>query len=134
VSTGSGGTYASSGMLTYPYPNLATKVSWFYYSAFLHWLGDFAFKGNFTAAAGVSGVCFNSGNSNAIVVWSPTSANTFLPNVKVDLTSTCPISGSSVYLVVPTDQQPIGVVTEFPVSGGSVTVTVSETPIIIIGM
>jgi hypothetical protein len=142
VSTGSGGVYATSGLLTDPGYN--AKPSWFYYSTFLSWLGNFTYSSATIIASqpSVAGACFtNAANGQkGLVFWSPTSNATVISSVSVTVggssascgLSSCSGGSGSVSYVVPTDGKTTGTVTQLSCSNGVVVVPqISETPIIL---
>jgi hypothetical protein len=129
------GVYASSGLIKNPNDNppYGPKPSWYYVYTLKNRLGNFQFVSTSTSAQGPITHVFKTTDQTqvAYVVCSPTANNVVINNFQVNLTSGGSTS-ASVLLVQFADGQTNGTETKTAVSNGAVTVTVSETPIIVL--
>lgn len=139
--SGSYNLHSTSGLVTSSGFGSRRKASYFYYSAFKTWLGNYTYAGPADLPSGTSSsvraLCFVSRSSGAysIVVWATTSSASVFPGVAVSLSSaSCPVvpagvSGASALLVTPSNGVLGGSVTS--ISGSSATLSVSEVPVIV---
>ncbi|MDR1542414.1 MAG: Ig-like domain-containing protein [Clostridiales bacterium] len=121
--------YASSGLLTYTSDGAVKKPSYYYISAMENALGDMVYAGE-TESSQAEILNFKNPKKpgeTAIAVWSPTSDGTKLPSFKVKV-------GAAQYakVVELANGELLGKTKELAVTGGEVSVDVSESPVFIL--
>ena len=139
--SGSYSTHSTSGLImSSGYFGNRRKPSYYYYSAYNSWLGNHSYAGPVALPSGTSAsvraLCFVKrapALRYAIVIWATTSAASVFPGVVVNLSSAaCPVvpaAGGSAVLVTPTAGVIGGGVAA--IAGTSVTLSVTEVPVII---
>jgi hypothetical protein len=146
VESTSGGVFATSGLLASSDFGYATKVSFWFYSAFFKALGNFTSVGLVAvpgAPPSVYAQCFALPGSAsppvfALVVWSGTSAGTEVQGVAVPVTAAggCAVAGAgtaSLTVLTPAANSVNGNATSVAVgAAGTVTMTVTEIPVILL--
>jgi hypothetical protein len=121
--------FATSGLLAYQ--TSAPKASWYFLATFRARLASMAYVGALASGApDVRIAQFSDTKSagGALVVWAPTSAGTVHAGYALAL----PAGAATATAVALVDQQQNGTATALAVSGGGVTLDVSETPTLVL--
>jgi hypothetical protein len=141
------GVYGTSGLTMSAQWQYAPKDSWWYFRAFLGWLGQYIFASVLTvpgAPATVRAYCHKRATDastggvarHAIVVWSTTAEAFVTPGVRIPVdTAACAVSagGATVQVMTPTALFEYGVTAPAAVlAGGLVAVTVTELPVVLL--
>lgn len=145
VESSSGGVFATSGLLASSDFGYAPKVSWYYYSVFTTYLGNYSYSSmvtlDNTVPSYVMAQCFINSltNSYGLVVWSATSNATIVSQVNVPVSLTgCTVlknGSTSVTMITPAVNQMHGNQTTVPTTtkGNNkiITIDISEIPVML---